>query len=245
MFNRDIRSCCLVALLICATNSNAIGLDAKILMLGDSITQGGNKPNEYSYRYELFKLLKNKKICFDFVGTRTEPHKAGFTWPRYKGIAFDKDHQSYYGIKTKALFKKLVDNRDLIGSPDITLLHIGTNDRKSKAFYNDVTKPLKDTFALLLEINPDMIIFVSTLNQNYGNIKPARTSIDRALIWAKNKNLKVFPVAHNKNWIERPNALNSHTLDWVHPNIAGQRKMANVWFKEMSNQYEFNAKCEQ
>lgn len=243
MFNKTIQIISLILLVFIASSTNALGLDAKIIMLGDSITQGGNKNNEYSYRYELFKLLTDNEICFDFVGSRVAPKKKGFVWPRYSGRAFDQDHQSYYGIRTKALYKKLVENKEFIGAPDIALIHVGTNDRKSNALYNDVTKPLKDIFTVLLEINPDMLIYTSTLNQNYGNIEGARTAINKALTWAKNKNLKVFPVNHNKDWVERPNLPTSHTLDWVHPNIAGQNKMAKIWYQEMSKQYEFNSQC--
>ncbi|GAB5379941.1 MAG: hypothetical protein Alis3KO_14840 [Aliiglaciecola sp.] len=212
-------------------------------MLGDSITQGGKKPNEFSYRYSLFQLLVDEHICFDFVGTRNHPHKAGFIWPKYKGLKFDRDHEGYYGITTKGLLTKIKHKQNQWKAADIVLLHIGTNDRKSDAFQVEVVAPLKQIMEELRTLNPNILIFVSLLNQNYGNIDGVRSALQQAITWAQGRGMRVFPVQHNIGWIERPNLENSDTLDWVHPNMRGQDKMASVWFKEMEKHYAFSRNC--
>ncbi|MDO6712204.1 GDSL-type esterase/lipase family protein [Aliiglaciecola sp. 2_MG-2023] len=221
----------------------AYSKQTNILFIGDSITQGGKKAEEYTYRYELFKLLTDKQICFDFIGTRNHAHKTGFEWPQYKALEFDKDHQGYYGIKTNELYEQIKRLKDNFGKPDISLIHIGTNDRKSTDLHNDVEIPLGKLIRILVEMNPDSLILVSLLNQNYGNIQKVRTAIENTIAKAKSEQLNVFAVKHYVGWNERPGMTNSDTLDWVHPNINGQKKMAQLWFEEMSTHNVFEQHC--
>ncbi|MFW6303227.1 MAG: hypothetical protein ACOC2L_01280, partial [Candidatus Sumerlaeota bacterium] len=71
-----------------------------IVPIGDSITQGGRRDDEYSWRYPLFQILTDKEVDFDFVGAYTKGLQGDFKWPDHNGIAFDADHQAKYGIKT-------------------------------------------------------------------------------------------------------------------------------------------------
>lgn len=218
--------------------------ETKILMVGDSITQGGNKTNEYTYRYSLFKLLVDGQTCFDFIGTKTEPHRKIFTWPTYHGLPFDKHHQAYYGIKTADLLLRLQESLPSIEPPDIVLLHIGTNDRKTDNIIKDFKLPLWHIIELLHQKSSDSQIYISLLNQKYDKkIKKIRTLIQDAVHHYNDKGYKIYAVDHSKDWKERPKKPNSDTIDWVHPNLFGQNKMAKDWYQAIVKNYEFKNEC--
>ena len=218
----------------------------KILMIGDSITQGGNKTEEYTYRYSLFKLLIEQSICFDFIGTQKYGLRKDFKWPNYKGLKFDHEHQGYYGIKTSELLIQLQNEFSLIEAPDITLLHIGTNDRKTQNPRKDFQLPLWQIIDLLLQKNPKMQIYISSLNQRYDpKIKILRSIITNTVFHYQKKGDMVFFVNHSINWKERPKKPDSNTIDWVHPNVTGQDKMAKAWYEVMARNYGFKHGCTQ
>lgn len=100
-------------------------IKAKLLCLGDSITQATNGHN--SYRYPLSQLLTAADHEIDFVGTRTAPHAGS-----YPASGWDTDHEGYWGYRTDELLpvfetalQKLYDEANI---PDILLIHAGTND---------------------------------------------------------------------------------------------------------------------
>lgn len=232
-----------VAILILSTSAFASDI-VKILMVGDSITQGGNKPKEFSYRYALFKLLIDKNICFDFIGSRSHAKTKGFIWPDYRGQKFDLDHEGYYGINTKKLLEMIKKKKSSIAFPDIVLLHVGTNDRRSLNLTYDVEVPLQRLILEFNDMNPNVIIFVSLLNQKFGEINEIRNSIIKVIADLNaNTEIKVHAVDHHSNWFERPDKPDSDTIDWVHPNEKGQRNMATIWLNHMEVQYEFNRDC--
>ena len=106
----------------------------RILPLGDSITQGGKRERqEYSYRFPLFCMLKDVKVKFDFIGSLKTGLHSDAKWPEYKGEKFDHDHEGHYGWKTKAVYEKLPQwMKKYPDGCDIALIHLGTNDQKSK-----------------------------------------------------------------------------------------------------------------
>ena len=116
----------------------------KIMALGDSITQGvgrywwrSKSKGGSSYRKQLQTLLNGQGYQFDFVGSQDR------AW-LYNGFesGFDPDHEGHFGWRideilngreggfkfgkagrSGRLTRWLVHN-----VPDVTLLHLGTND---------------------------------------------------------------------------------------------------------------------
>jgi len=102
----------------------------KIMPLGDSITfdwhysDSRNDTQRHGYRNHLWHKLKNAKHDVDFVGTL---HNGSAVRP-----SFDGHHQGYTGYTTHQI-ASLVYSKLQATSPDIILLHIGTNDSMSYA----------------------------------------------------------------------------------------------------------------
>jgi lysophospholipase L1-like esterase len=118
-----------------------------ILSVGDSITHGGKKvQQEYTYRLPLQMLLHENSIAYDFIGSRQQGLDGGVSWPDVaNGVAFDADHEGYYGYKTADVCRKVKEAFTAYKlAPDIVLIHLGTNDQQDGDFENKVGAPLRD-----------------------------------------------------------------------------------------------------
>ncbi|MCM8535436.1 MAG: GDSL-type esterase/lipase family protein [Lentisphaeraceae bacterium] len=206
-----------------------------ILPLGDSITQGGKTGrNEFTYRYPLFCKLKDSGVNFDFIGSlKTGLHKDA-KWPNYKDWKFDHDHEGHYGWKTQAILDKLPSwSEKYKNAPDIALIHLGTNDQKSKKPYENIAKPLEGIINHLRSLNPKVVVLVGHLNFNSGDAVKIRTAVEKMAKKVSTKSSPVVTVHMYENWQPNPKKTGADTFDWAHPNEQGQEKMAVKWFDAM------------
>lgn len=206
-----------------------------ILPLGDSITQGGRTDREeYSYRYPLFCMLKEKGVDFDFIGSlKTGLHK-NFKWPDCDGEPFDLDHEGHYGWKTAAVRDKLAGWMEgYPAPPDIALIHLGTNDQKAEDHKAAIVEPLKDIIAMLRKANPKVVVLVGHLNFNGGAALKIRPLVEEMAKEVSTEESPVVTVHIYKGWNEKPDHPETDTFDWAHPNPRGQKKMAAKWLEAM------------
>ncbi len=206
-----------------------------IVPIGDSITQGGRRDDEYSWRYPLFQILTDENVDFDFVGAYTKGLKANFKWPDYKGIPFDADHQGTYGIKTAKMCDRIkADRKKWSHAPDIALIHLGTNDQKGDGHKETVKEPLREIIKMLREENPEVVILLGHLNFKGGAAKNKIRPLVEEL--AKEENTEKSPVItvpHYEGFNADPAHKDTDTYDWAHPNPKGQKKMAEKWVEAM------------
>ncbi len=201
-----------------------------ILPLGDSITQGGRADrDEFTYRLPLFNLLKAAKVEFDFVGSLTTGLQPGAKWPD----GFDLHHEGHYGWKTKAVAEKLEGwMKSYSASPDIVLVHLGSNDQSGDP-EKDVVAPLTDIVRILRRSNPKVVVLIGHLNFNGGAALKIRPAVEAMAAKLTTTTSPVKTVHHYLGWIEKPDAPGADTFDWAHPNPQGQAKMAKAWFEAM------------
>lgn len=209
----------------CATQVN-------IMPLGDSITRGygtGTQPTNpnynYGYRLELDTLLTNSNYNFDFVGGENDGGPSG--------VVFDFDHEGHGGFRADQIADNL--NGYLTQNPpELILLHIGTNDiaQLNGTSANDVDTILEgiDTFdeqitvilALIVDQNPAdsqyMVGDVDAFNSNLQAIAQARINNGDKIILVNQNTAINYP---------------ADMYDWLHPQLSGYNKMANVWFNEL------------
>ena len=96
----------------------------KILTLGASRVEG-SRPEFESYRYELWKSLKENNWIFDFIGTQTDES----SYPTFNNMNFDLDHEGRGGWTSGEILNGLGDWLNQTGSADIVLLSSpGGND---------------------------------------------------------------------------------------------------------------------
>jgi lysophospholipase L1-like esterase len=202
----------------------------RILPLGDSITQGGRADRpEYTYRLPLYRMLKEEKVEFEFVGSMTAGLQPEAIWPS----PFDPHHEGHYGWKTAQVRDHLAEwMPKWSGPPDIALIHLGTNDQGSDP-QTAIVQPLTDIVGMLRKANPKVVVLVGQIDFNGGaalQIHPAVAEMAKSL---NQKGSPVIAVDHYKGWVEDPSKPDSDTFDWAHPNPKGQEKMAQNWLRAM------------
>jgi hypothetical protein len=220
----------------CSTTKTKKSRKISILPLGDSITQGGKTDrDEFTYRYPLYCMLKDANIDFKFIGSLTNGLQEGAAWPKYKGEEIDLHHEGHYGWKTAAVDEKIDEwMLEWSDSPDIALIHLGTNDRKADDFNKSTILPLESIINKLRNLNPNVVVLIGHLNFNDDvNATRLRPLVEKSAEGMTTIESPVITVHHYKGWIENPDKENSDTFDWAHPNPNGQKKMAKNWYEAM------------
>jgi GDSL-like Lipase/Acylhydrolase family len=194
----------------------------KIMPIGDSITQGGRKLGEYSYRLPLFKMLKQAGYKVDFIGSQGKLDDENFQWPS----DFDNNHEGYYGETTWSVHDTFMANTKALPAPDIALIQLGNNDLSRWNQFSAVLSPLHDIIKRLREKNPKVTILLSELNHNWPRSKYLRIHLKLLAFYENSSKSRIIMVPHYKKWDTKKD-----TFDGLHPNATGQQKMANTWFK--------------
>ena len=221
-----------VSILLFAFSIIAIADPIKIMPLGDSITYENHfsdlshprpKGVRSAYRNYLWYKLKDVNYDINFVGSQTagqdiqppfDPHNEGHpSWTSY-----DIAERTYEWVKKY--------------SPDIVLLHIGSNDWDSSvsgvdtilARINRVAKDEKRTIKTIVALILD------------------RTNHEEWIV-RFNNNLRSLVNKHKKSG-ENVALVNMYSgaginykedmSDHTHPNDVGYEKMANVWFSAIT-----------
>ena len=191
--------------------------------MGDSITQAGTGYN--SYRRDLWNLLDDAGYDIDFVGSQNATND-GSPFP---DSSFDPDHEGHWGWKVDEI------NNSLAGwlngyTPDVALIHLGTNDVFNLQSAESTIDELRQTVALLRADNPNVTIFMAQLIPTTNGERNQRVNEFNALLPSlvaelNQPNSQVLLVDQNSGF----NA-GQDTFDGVHPNAIGEAKMAQRWF---------------
>lgn len=194
----------------------------KIMPIGDSVTQGGRKPGEYSYRLPLSKILQQAHYKVDFIGSQGQLDDENFQWPS----DFDNNHEGYYGETTWSVHDTFIENTKALPAPDIALIQLGNNDLSRWNQFSAVLSPLHDIIKRLREKNPKVTILLGEFNHNWPKSKYLRAHLKLLALYENSSKSRIIMVPHYKNWDTKKD-----TFDGLHPNATGQQKMANMWFK--------------
>jgi acyl-CoA thioesterase I len=216
----------LAALLpLAGTHAAPAQQSARIMPLGDSITQGNADYN--SYRRPLWKLLQNDYFGVDFVGSmKTQVEDLPPPNPD-----FDLDHEGHWGWRTDQVLND-IDAWAAAARPDIALVHLGTNDLGQGRSVTGTVDNISALITRLRTANPNITILLakpipcvpgsycqSTAHAQFG-VKLA------ALATARNS------AQSRVLLIDMTVGFNPQTdlHDGLHPNISGEQKMAERWF---------------
>ena len=213
----------------------------RIMPFGDSITQGvetydgaGGGPAEemrVAYRYQLNQLLTQGGYAFDFVGRLTDGSQA--TPPLTKTA-----HEGYGGETTEQLATNRLPGALTTNTPDVILVHAGTNDIAVSATPSPVpmqqllqavqtwstsTQPVKVMVAQIIKVRagapnaervaPLNAAVTSMVNANFASTTSPMTV---GLVDMYGANIAMTPEATD--------------VSGLHPSRAGYDQMAQVWF---------------
>ncbi len=198
----------------------------KIMPLGDSLTwdwhYNDNRLDSQrsGYRNYLWYKLKNNDFDVNFVGSRSN---GGAVSP-----SFDGNNDGYTGY-TAHQIGSLVYSKLQTNSPDIILLHIGTNDylKYSPSDMSGIEKILNEIDRYERNYNKHIKVILARIVYlpQAGNWVPQfNDSIDSMANRRINNGDDIVVV--NMEYI-------SDLIDGIHPNSTGYSQMANIWYNAL------------
>jgi GDSL-like Lipase/Acylhydrolase family len=213
--------------------SSPSNVDITVLPLGDSITSGNSK--HMTYRYPLWvKFIDSgfnfDGIHFDFVGSQNLDHSGAQVWPDHRGHSFDHDHEGHPGWRAEQILAILPIWLKRY-TPDIVLLHIGTNDVMANQTTLSTTDEVEQIITVLRDDNPKVIVLLAKIIPNGDPI------VNQRII---ELNQRIDSIAISKSTVESPVVIVDQNLgfnvtedtdDGVHPNRTGAEKIAQKWFE--------------
>ncbi len=133
--------------------SNSIN---KILPLESSRVEGA-RPEFESYRYELWKDLKENDWTFDFIGTQSDEAN----YPTFNAMSFDIDHEGRSGWTSGQILSRLNGWLNQTGAPDIVLFSSpGGNDILEGQNYGQTISNINAIIDVLQTVNPNITIII-------------------------------------------------------------------------------------
>ena len=196
--------------------------EAKILILGDSITAGDGTPS--GYRYSLFEQLYASGAKFRFVGSKKTTSDTRLP-----------EKYSYHGSTGGWKIQNLIDGADSLCNfdYDIVLILIGRNDQDNLSGITDRYRTLLDT---VIAKNPDASIYC-------GDVLPKRGTYIASDIIDAAFNQKLPKICEeyrakgsNVNLVQMSKATWSTDMfgDSVHPNEKG----FDMYFKALKKEID-------
>ncbi|NUR93496.1 MAG: cellulose-binding protein [Nonomuraea sp.] len=215
----------LAAAVLFLTTSPASAAAVRIMPLGDSIT---GSPG--CWRALLWnKLQSNGYTDIDFVGTLP---------PQGCGVAHDGDNEGHGGyLATNIANQGLLPGWLSATKPDIVVMHLGTNDVWSNIAPATILAAFTTLVNQMRASNPAMKILVAKIIPMNPSTCPdcaqRAVNFDNAIpAWAAATTTQQSPVTVVDQWTGFDTA--TDTYDGVHPNAAGDQKMADTWYPALA-----------
>jgi len=210
---------CIFVLLL-ASRSPAQAQTTTIVPIGDSITHGGN--GRPSYRRSLWLKLQQAGYDVDFVGSQ---NTFNGTPPPSSEQNFDLDHEGHWAEEAGDIASN-IDGWLRSYTPDIAIIHLGTNDFDRGQSNASTMVELGDIFNSLRSDNPRVTILVAEIIPMQNKDTASFNSAVRA--WAPAQSTSQSPVVVVDQYTGYNTANDNY--DNYHPNAAGEEKMASRWF---------------
>lgn len=202
----------------------------KIMAIGDSITQADS--SHKSYRYALWKKLIDTGVAFDMMGSMQGNFKGDPSWPDYKLMAFDRDHEGHWGIRVDEVLTQ-IETWLSHNSPDVALIHLGTNDIFQAQSVNGTLDELTQLIARFRSNNAQIAVMLAqVIPSKFHQTELAELNIGIADL-AQKLNTSESPIY----LVDTGAGLDPEidTYDGVHPNDSGEQKMADNWIEGLTD----------
>lgn len=217
-----------LALVLAAAPARAEGgAPLRILLTGDSITQGFH--GDYTWRYRFAKELTRQGVSYDLVGSRRSPNvKPGFTTAQYLDPDFDTDHFALTGSPLGTEVQR-IDNEINAQHPDVVVLASGINNLRSGATPTQTDKQLRNWIVAARSARADVKIILSPVLEATDATRPglhrAITDYDALLArTATELSTHVSPITvadTTRGWTAA-----ADTSEDLHPNATGETLIA-------------------
>lgn len=217
----------------------------KVMVVGDSITQGS--AGDYTWRYRLYKHLVGAGLRPDLVGPRRDlfnnvTNQQGDL--NYVDPAFDTDHNAIWG-RTIAQTEQVIENEARAAGPDYLVVLLGINDL---TFFTDAAQTevvLRRFLANARNGRPKLKIVL-------GTVLPTSKSVAEPAFAARlaDYNARLAAVAAELSTARSPITVAATArdvdvaadlYDGVHPNARGELKIAAAFADALSSRFGLGA----
>lgn len=197
----------------------------RIMALGDSITTHSDIYN--SYRRPLWYGLRNAGYSVDFTGSRQVNDQN----VRPPNPDFDLDHEGHPGWRVDNSLGNIRAWADA-QRPNIVLIHLGTNDLFQGQSVDSTVNELGQLIDTLRASNANVTILMTQIiphNRSTNSLVPTLNNQIASLVSSKNTaQSRVIVVDQYSNF-----NVTTDTYDGVHPNVAGEQKLADRWYQAL------------
>jgi lysophospholipase L1-like esterase len=198
----------------------------RVMPLGDSIT---GSPG--CWRQLLWSRLQSSGYTnVDFVGTLNNSTSCG--------TAYDGDNEGHGGfLATNILSQNQLPGWLSSSKPDVVMVQLGTNDVWSNIPAATILSAFSGLVDQMRASNPNMrIVVAQILPMNPSGCSDCAQRVitfNNAIpAWAAGKSTAASPITVVDTWTGINTA--TDTGDGVHPNAAGNQKMANAWYPALT-----------
>jgi lysophospholipase L1-like esterase len=195
--------------------------------VGDSITYRTQKDTYdkvQNYRYDLWKMLIDEEIDFEYVGRQKDEYVT--KWPQYfkdyKGHKYVGLNEGYRGERYASVNNKMHEALKTLNA-DWVLVYLGANDIRGGASPEAIAEECKTTIKFARENNPNRVIFIGLL------VSCADASALKRMNDAQKKNCAALSTSASPVYAVDFGSI--PTADGCHVNATGAQKMAAGWLK--------------
>ena len=196
----------------------APGIELRILPLGDSITFGFQSTDGNGYRLRLQELLSGSSS--NFIGSI------------HSGNMTNNNNEGHNGATIDQI--AAVANTSLVDRPNIVLLHAGTNDLhddKPADPYADAPKRLGALIDEVVSVCSDASVLVAQIVNNWNNDTESRIRVFNDQV--PGVVAERADKGHHVMVADMRSINGSYLKDGLHPNDAGYKMMADIWFQRI------------
>ena len=193
----------------------------RIMLLGDSVTQGS--AGDWTWRYRLWRHLRAAGADVDFVGP--DRHLADQAGPSYAYAdrSFDQDHAAAWGLWAAAGMER-VGGLVTTHRPDVVVVMLGINDLLFNAPAESVLWCLQRIVEEARAADPGVDVVLSEVTQTWGTLDGRAEAVNAglpALAASLTTPESRVSIAHAAAGYRV-----SHTFDGSHPSAQGEVRIA-------------------
>ncbi|MBL7094327.1 PKD domain-containing protein [candidate division KSB1 bacterium] len=209
----------------------------KIMLLGNSITVGKGDPDTNpgtiytGFRDDLYVLLTSNGWNFDFVGSESDGNQS----------QFDVHHEGHSRWKAEQIDAQVSSWLEIY-TPDIVLLHIGTNDISGAQTLQSTINEIESIVDKIYNFNKGKAILLSQLIPRWANVdndhirtEQLNDLIEQLYTNKHNQGYNIYLVDHHSAFVANSNWASNYMFDEVHPNSVGFNIMAQTYWNVLKN----------
>lgn len=215
---------------LCGAWSSFANPTLRIMPIGDSITCGHSSEPTAGYRGLLWNKLKTAGYAVDYVGTQK-------AYPAADVPDMDIDHEGHGGwliTDTTGADHGVLDHLPFwmkqIETPDVVLVHLGTNDSGEPDFGVQGVVDMEKTLEVLRAFAPKAHVLLSTLmwrndEARYARIQAFNAGLDGLVTLQRKRGQKIALVDMHAAVAGG----DTNFADGLHPNVTGYGLMTDAW----------------